>query len=287
MKKVIKKIFDKIVHYIDKSSIDNQVRNQLSKAAAIHLNINDFKPYTWEFSGFSQNGEDGIIDFLTNKIRTPNKYFVEIGASNGIENNTSYLAIVKRYSGLMVEGDPLGHTFCVNLMKKFSLGVECVNMFVDKESIQILKEKLLYKNPDVFSLDIDGNDYYLAQVILEQNIRPKIFVVEYNSAFGPIDAVTIEYDKNFVMSKAHPSCLYYGVSIMAWRKLFEVNNYQFLGVDSNGVNAFFIDNQEFDETFYSKIERISFKENFYQLKKFTMGWNAQFEVIRHLPLIKI
>ena len=31
-------------------------------------------PATWEFSGFSQNGEDGIIDHLLSGLKDSNKY---------------------------------------------------------------------------------------------------------------------------------------------------------------------------------------------------------------------
>lgn len=60
-------------------------------------NLNPSLPATWEFSAFSQNGEDGILDFLTSKILDPNKYFIEIGTSNGLANNTAYLAFVKKF----------------------------------------------------------------------------------------------------------------------------------------------------------------------------------------------
>src|SRR5512141_2082867 len=69
-------------------------------------------PATWEFAGFSQNGEDGIIDVLTSHITNPNRYFVEIGASDGLENNTSWLAVGRRYGGLWIEGDPTASAHC-------------------------------------------------------------------------------------------------------------------------------------------------------------------------------
>ena len=39
--------------------------------AALNINsriVREYSPQTWEASGFSQNGEDGIIDFLLNKL---------------------------------------------------------------------------------------------------------------------------------------------------------------------------------------------------------------------------
>ena len=39
----------------------------------------------------SQNGEDGIIEFIFSKIGTTNKFSVEFGVGNGFESNTTYL----------------------------------------------------------------------------------------------------------------------------------------------------------------------------------------------------
>lgn len=58
-------------------------------------------------------------------------------------------------------------------------------MFVTQDNIQQVKNISLYNDPDVFSLDIDSTDYYIAKAVMAMGFRPKIFVVEYNSAFGP------------------------------------------------------------------------------------------------------
>ena len=34
------------------------------------------KPSSWEFSGLSQNGEDGIINVLKNQLIKSNRYFI-------------------------------------------------------------------------------------------------------------------------------------------------------------------------------------------------------------------
>ena len=216
---------------------------------------------------------------MINRLKSSNKYFVEIGASDGIENNTTYLAVIKRFSGIMIDGEKLASSLAKHLMKRFCNGVDCLNMFVKKETINELKSIMLYDNPDVFSLDIDGNDYYVARTILEANIKPKIFVVEYNSCFGPNDSITIKYQENFDINQSHESCLYYGVSVMAWKNLFKEFGYEFITVDSNGVNAFFVNKNDFDKAFIENCKGLSFQENYYQLKKFKSGWKNQFKII--------
>lgn len=51
----------------------------------------------------SQNGEDGILEELFNRIGTTNKFFVEFGVEEGIECNTSYLSMYKNWGGLLIE----------------------------------------------------------------------------------------------------------------------------------------------------------------------------------------
>src|SRR5438045_9798776 len=46
-----------------------------------------------EFQVFSQWGDDGIIQYLINKIDIPNKTFVEFGVENYKESNTRFLLI--------------------------------------------------------------------------------------------------------------------------------------------------------------------------------------------------
>lgn len=58
-----------------------------------------------EFSGFSQYGEDGVIDVLRWQLLSPNRYVVEIGAMDGTKNNGGWLLLAEPYEGLMIKGD--------------------------------------------------------------------------------------------------------------------------------------------------------------------------------------
>jgi hypothetical protein len=288
MKQTFRLFLVRIVSFFESYSINNMIQNQLLKAGANNNNFIDPKnPLSWEFSGFSQNGEDGIINYLANKILKPNKYFVEIGASYAIENNTSFLAIVKRWSGLMIEGDKKSFQLCKHIMDKKTLGVECLNIFVNKDNIAHVMDSMLYKNPDLFSLDIDGIDYYLMEIVLKAGIKPKIIVVEYNSAFGPENSITVKYKKDFNGYEAHSSHLYYGVSLKGWQNLFNTYGYTFITVDSNGVNGFFVDKSAFNPEFISSINGLKFQENFYQYKKFKSGYQYQFKIIEKMDFEEI
>lgn len=274
-------MFGRLFNYLLDLRDRQRICIALSKGAAMMQarNIDLRQPSTWEFSGFSQNGEDGILDVLRKQLSSSNRYFVEIGAADGIENNTGWLLVAEKYNGLLIEGSKKLVERATRTVVGYSVGAECHNMFVTKESVRDIRALAFHNDPDVFSLDIDGNDYYIAQAILESGFRPKIFAVEYNSVFGAERSVTIEYKPDFVFTQAHPSHLYYGVSIRGWRKFFAGHGYRFVTVDRNGVNGFFVDPQYFDKDFLDGVCGLEFTENRSQYKRFRKPSDQQFELI--------
>lgn len=249
--------------------------------------IDETRPETWEFSGFSQNGEDGITDFLMNKILEPNRQFIEIGSSTGIDNNTAWLAIARKFSGLMIEGNREASRLAEILLNRINLGVECQNIFVNKDNIRELKSLSESLTPDYLSLDIDGNDYYLMSEILNGGFRPAVITVEYNSVYGPEKSLTIRYDPDFVFDMNGDQYLYYGVSISAWKSFLAGFGYRFVCVDSRGVNGFFLMPDRFEKNFVSAIRGYEYRENFYQKRKYKSDWQQQFALIAHREFLEI
>ena len=288
LKKTIKeKILPGVANELsNKIFINLLLNNAISRCAtgAATRNIRRTLPSTWEFSGFSQNGEDGIIDYLLNNLRNGNKYFIEIGSGNGLENNTSYLAHIKKFAGLQIEANS-GYHDAAQLIKPWL--TESMNCFVSETTINHIFDNCLYKDPDVFSIDIDGMEYYILKLLFEKGLRPKILVSEYNSAFGPDRSITVPYDSEFNMFKTDYPYLYYGVSLSALTKLLSAYNYHFLTVETNGVNAFFIDKTRFTDGFTDGIEAIDFKENIHQYRLFKKNWEGQFEIIKDLPFNEV
>jgi hypothetical protein len=245
------------------------------------------KTWTWEFSAFSQNGEDGLIDHLLSMVKQPNRYFVEIGASDGLENNSSFLAFVKKYDGVMVEGDPFKAANAARFLQSMNWGVKYLNLFITPETVGKLAQECLRLDPDFFSLDIDGNDFYIAQACLEAGFHPKVICVEYNSTFGPERAITIPYRQDFDYTKAHLSGFYYGVSLKGWKKLFGDHGYQFVTVDTRGVNAFFVDPEAVDSALFDDLQNVVFADNCAHQMRFRGGWERQFAEVETLPYVTI
>ncbi len=205
-----------------------------------------------EFSVFSQFGEDGIISWLSYQIPDINKTFLEIGTQDYWESNTRFLIQSQNWKGYLIEASNSE----VNKIKKQSLywkkNLTAINEFVNCENINsILKKNLKSNNLGLLSLDIDGNDYWIMK---EANIDSDLIVCEYNPIFGDIYEITIPYEKDFDRNKKHYSNLFFGCSIRALIELMKKKNYDFLGTNSQGMNAFFV-NKKKNKYFEKKIQQ--------------------------------
>jgi hypothetical protein len=283
--------------------IESKITAAMARAAATasirNLDATDWR--TWEFAGFSQHGEDGIIDFLCSRITTPNRFFFEIGSANGLENCTTWLALARSYGGVMVEGNFELANECRTMIEGRVWNVCVVSLIVNAENVATLMKMCPYKNPDVFVIDIDGIDYYALKGILKLDYRPKIIVVEYNSAFGPERSVTVPYRPEFSRWELHPSGLLYGVSITAWRKLLNQYGYKFLTVESSGTNAFFLDPEAFPNEFVEPLRGSDFRDNLVDRNSSTLpykdangslvlprrDWRSQMELIKVVELVEV
>ena len=195
---------------------------------------------SYEYSNFSQNGEDGIIQFLTSKLKDNNKFFVEIGSGNGLENNSTNL-VLNNWQGLVLDGISNSKQYN-NLLKIISTEKKIINIgtYLNLSNINNLIKILIDKDISFFSLDIDSIDFYIMNEILKNGILPKILCLEYNSFLGK-ETVTVEYHKIFnskLLDKKRG--LYFGVSLNAWKELLNKYNYDFICVEKKGVNSFFV-----------------------------------------------
>lgn len=207
---------------------------QLAEASSMSTLFNEFKVY-------SQNGEDGIIQFLIRNIEIPNKTFIEFGVHNYTESNTRFLLKNNRWSGLVIDGsnENINYIKSDQIYWQHNLKAECA--FIDKDNINdLIKTNGLSGDIGLLSVDIDGNDYWVWEAI--NCISPRIVICEYNSIFGAYKKVTIPYDKYFTDSKAHFSKLYWGASIAAFNYLAQQKGYSLVCSNNMGNNLFFVRN---------------------------------------------
>ncbi len=204
--------------------------------------INDLSEV--EFRVFSQNGEDGIIQWIVQNVRINNKCFVEFGVSTYEESNTRFLLMNNNWSGLILDGSEKNIEVVKNWDEYWRYDLNARTCFITKDNINHVIEKEGFAGEiGLLSVDIDGNDYWVLDAI--RCIEPIILICEYNSIFGSEEVVTIPYDENFYRTDLHYSNLYYGASLKAFIRWAEKKNYIFLGCNSAGNNAFFVKKEYF------------------------------------------
>ena len=206
-------------------------------------NKNNFNINKFGIKIYSQNDEDGIILYILKHIGVKTKKFVEVGVENGIECNTTNLLKNFDWSGAQIEGNKkLYNNAKIQLKKvlgKKIKNLKLLNIFVTKKNINQILKKYSGKEIDLLSIDIDGNDFWIWKAI--NCVKPRLVVIEYNSFFGPNISATIKYNSKFSWDH-YNNKPYYGASLKALEKLGKQKKYSLVGVDKNGVNAFFIRN---------------------------------------------
>jgi len=188
----------------------------------------------YEYRGFSQNGEDGVLAELLGRLPSSSRWFVEFGIQSGVEGNCVFLADVMAWSGLFLEPDENAFR---ELERKYSANpsVGTQRAFVRPDNVEELFAKAgVPAEPDVLSIDVDGNDYWIWQAITSYS--PHIVVIEYNAQW-PLHARWVQpYDPEHVLQATD----YYGASLGALRSLGEEKGYRLVHTELTGNNAFFM-----------------------------------------------
>jgi hypothetical protein len=198
-----------------------------------------------EFRRYSQFGEDGILLYLISQVHSTSRRFVEIGIEDGRQCNTANLSINFGWRGLLVDCNERD----VELAKAYytarpevepgQVDIRCQLITPHNVNQTLADAGMTGDDVDVFSLDIDGNDFWVWQALTV--IRPRIVIVEYNQTLGPERSFVAKYDRTFNRFEKHPFGLYYGASLAAMTKLGREKGYELVGCESNGVNAFFVE----------------------------------------------
>lgn len=196
-------------------------------------------------SVFSQNGEDGIIHEIFNRIGTTNKFFCEFGVEDGLECNTTLL-LLENWKGLWIEGDNKSYNKALEnfdeAINKDLLTIQ--HSFITPENIEeIFDENNVPKDLDLLSIDIDTTDYWVRKAIT--NYKPRVLIMEYNAAYFPPVVWIKKKNETFWDGDINM-----GASLQALHDLNKLKGYTLVGCDFNGVNAFFVRNDCYDESLF-------------------------------------
>ncbi len=240
---------------------------------------------SYEYSLFSQNGEDGIIRYIFFRIGLFSKKFLEFGFSP-TENNSLRLALKEDFNGLFIDGSAESCHLLNKTAKKYGLKhVKAVRSFLDIENIeQIISSNGTIGEIDIMTIDVDGNDYWFWEKI--ECVQPRVVVIEYNASLGPNRSVSVPYDPHFERHKKHPSGLYCGASLAALWRLGKRKGYRLIACDSSGVNAFFIRDDIRCEYLPEKVPEEVFMPHMNRLNR-GISISDQLEIIKDLPYVEV
>lgn len=190
---------------------------------------------SYEQAVSSQNGEDGILREIFRRIGVTHGTFVEFGCSDGSECCTRRLLVEAGWRGLWIEGSPESAACARQSHSGYPIEVE--EAFVTRENIcDLLRAHAVPERLDLLVVDIDGNDYWVLESILEQ-YHPAVIVCEYNARLGPATRWVMPYDAEHVWDH---TC-YHGASLTSLVELAAGRGYDVVACDSMGVNVFLVD----------------------------------------------
>ena len=224
-------------------TLDRRIDEVKINQGVMLANMNAEKRLTelcdYEFKVFSQWGEDGILQHLTQHLAIPKRTFIEFGVEDFFESNCRFLMMKDNWEGFVIDGSEtnIGRLRASYFYWRYPLNSKA--SFITRENVAtLLEESGFAKDLGILSVDVDGIDWHLLQSLAAW--RPCIVIVEYNSLFGPIHPVTVPYDPGFVRARVHWSNLYWGASLPAFAELLAQRGYGFVGVNRVGSNAFFV-----------------------------------------------
>jgi len=181
--------------------------------------IADLSRYEQQF--YSQNGEDGILRTIFERIGETNRHCVEFGIHRE-EGNTIYLR-EQGWNCLWMDGNGDGEE-----IKAEIITAENINQLLSKYHVPA--------DLDLLSIDIDSNDYWVWNAI--DAFTPRVVVIEYNATIPVTQSLVRPYDPQAQWDGTN----FYGASLRALYTLGEKKGYTLIGCDSVAVNAFFIRN---------------------------------------------
>lgn len=222
------------------------LRALMSGADAELFAVEDLTQF--ELRAFSQNGEDGVLLEIFNRIGVTNRFFVEFGIQSGTEGNCVLLADVLGWSGVFIEADPELHE---RLQAKYDgYPVRTARDFVTADRVNEIFASLgVPEQPDLLSIDIDGNDIYVWDALTE--FRPRVVVIEYNSGIAEPGPVAQPHDpeRNWAGDGS------FGSSLAALDVVAARHGYRLAHTDLTGTNAFYVNVEDWSNLRLSRVPR--------------------------------
>ncbi|MGN6312910.1 MAG: hypothetical protein ACTHMO_04010 [Rhodanobacteraceae bacterium] len=239
MKKLLKKAVASFREQLYEQATLRREYDRIKEQVAIDTPNN---PALYGYKIYSQCDEDGIIAHIFSRIGAGGRVFVEIGCSDGLENN-SHALLLNGWRGAWFDADSAKIKLLSSALPPSSnLVVE--RNFVSASNVHPLISSALQRlnvaEIDFFSIDIDGDDVNVLSAFLEK-MKPRVICVEYNAKFPPPMRIAIHPRSGSAGWRGDD---YQGASLCSFADMLQGFDYKLVCCGLSGVNAFFVKVQE-------------------------------------------
>ena len=295
MKLFIKNKLNRLKNYFVRDlamSVDKLLMISGANAARSLHNLNKINMLSDAgFKVYSQFDEDGIIEWLIQRLPISSSRFVEFGVENYIESNTRFLLKNRNWKGLVMDSSPsyIDYIRKDEIFWRHDLTAICT--FVTTDNINKLLEDADFTGKiGILSIDAGGMDYWIWKAT--DVVEPDIVICEYNAIFGDLHAIVIPYQKDFSSRKVHFSGLYWGASTKAFELLALEKGYVLIGSNIGGHNLFFLKKDLYSHCNQCIIDKRC-RPSLYRDSRSTEGKLSyiaglkRYEMIKNLPVYNI
>ncbi|MEY4806740.1 MAG: hypothetical protein RLZZ206_1129 [Cyanobacteriota bacterium] len=238
------------------------------------------------FRCYSQFEEDGIILYLLTMLGISCGTAIEMCCGTGDECMTTNLILNHGFKAYLFDGSQANIDAATNYFraKKDCLLVkpELKCSWITTDNVNdLLRDLGCPEDVDFFSLDIDGNDYWVWEAI--SDIRPKICCFETHDIIPSDRSITIPYNPNFnCWSQPLDHQDFRSVSLAAMAKLSRAKGYRLIGSHRHGFNAFFMRN-DVGQSFFPEVSVSDIHDNPWS----RYGQDKRWQLVKDLGWIEV
>jgi len=194
------------------------------------------------------------------------------------------LILYHGFDALLFDGDEYSvlraKQFFASHPNSFLHPPKVVQQWITKENINDVIAANNYEGEvDVFSLDVDGIDYYLMQALTV--INPRVIICETHNVIPANLALTIPYSANFNCADGKYDSEFRSVSLFGMVKLMRAKGYRLIGTNRYGFNAIFLRNDVGANIFREVNHEECLKDSY------TAERNKVWERVANLPWVEI
>ncbi|MEM6900490.1 MAG: hypothetical protein AAF583_12035 [Pseudomonadota bacterium] len=229
-----------------------------------------------EFSNYSQHGEDGALHYIFSLVGVTNRVVVEMSAGVCEQCNATNLIINDNWRGFLFEGNDSkldrGRAFFKRHFASHEMPM-LVNAWITKDNInKLISDCGVRGDIDLFSLDVDGVDYWLLDAL--DVVSPRVIIAEAQLMWGPDAARTVPYKDDFsatpILDGGKIMSQHLGASVGAFVEFGKSRGYRLVGmVGTLGPNIILL-REDVGSEFFPEIQAselfepipLAFREHF-------------------------